>query len=458
MAAMDVTRRLVDLVAGTPSEAIGEAARVRAKGAFLDTLGVSLAGYDQEGPRMVAGMVLEQGGREEATVIGAGFRAPAVAAALANGTAAHALDYDDVTVNMRGHPSVALVPALLAVGEKLGSRGRDVLDAYVVGFEVECKLGRAIGAAHYAMGWHATSTLGTVGAAAACARLLGLDAGRTQNALGIAASLASGLQQNFGTQTKALHAGWAAHNGVAAAELAACGFEADPRALEGPSGFLRAMSGGAEFDADAAARGLGEPWEVVEPGMGVKLYPCCYATHRSIDAALAIRGQPGFDALEIEKVELHLSKGTLTPLMDRPAETGLEAKFSLEYCVAAALLNGPPKLGTFTDEAARRPEVRTLAMKVESMEDGPELAYPIEGWARAVVRQAGGRTFAAEVSVPRGDPRAPLSWDELGEKFRDCVTPALGHSGVGRALAMIEDFERLTDIRELAEALSGGGM
>ena len=181
------------------------------------------------------------------------------------------------------------MPAVFAMGEKLGSSGRDVIDAFVLGFEVECRLGRAIGGPHYALGWHATSTFGSLGAAAACARLMRLDPERTQTALAIAASLASGIRQNFGTMTKPLHAGWAARNGVIAAQLAQRGFSADAEALEGENGFLRAASGGAEYDPLAAVRSLGESWEIVSPGIGVKLYPCCYATHRAIDSALEAR-------------------------------------------------------------------------------------------------------------------------------------------------------------------------
>ena len=232
-------------------------------------------------------MVREQGGSTEASVFGHGFGAPAGEAALVNGTSAHALDFDDVNMSMRGHPSVPLLPAVLALGEKIGSSGRELIDAFVLGFEVECKLGRVIGAAHYALGWHATSTLGTLGAAAACARLLRLDMERTQIALGIAASLASGVRQNFGTMTKPLHAGWAARNGVIAATLADRGFTADSAAIEGESGLLHAASGGARLNSRALAS-LGDPWEIVSPGIGVKLYPCCYATHRAIDAALEI--------------------------------------------------------------------------------------------------------------------------------------------------------------------------
>ena len=454
---VNVTQRLAEFVACMPPEAIGPEAREQAKRAFLDTLGVTLAGCREEAALRVAGIVREQGGSDEATVIGPGFRVPASQAALANGTAAHALDYDDVTVNMRGHPSVPLFPAVLALGEKLGSSGREVLDAFVIGFEGECKLGRAIGEAHYALGWHATSTLGTIGAAAACARLLGLDAGRTRNALGIAASLASGLQVNFGTMTKPLHAGWAAHSGVLAVELAARGFEADAQALEGPGGFLNAMSGGAEIDVGAAVSGFGEPWEIVEPGIGVKLYPCCYATHRAIDAALKVRATAGFDANKVERIELHLSKKTLLPLIDRPPATGLEAKFSMEYCVVTALLHGPPSLGAFTNEKLAGPDVQSLLRRVEAIEYGPEMAYPIEGWARIIVLLGDGQFFEAEVDAPRGDPKRPLTWDDLAGKFRDCASGVLPEEQVEGAIAAIERLEEMADVRELISTVGDAG-
>lgn len=452
MAGVKVTQRLAEFVAGTSSEAIGDEVRERAKRAVVDTLGVMLAGSVEPAAHLVAQQVREQGGRQEATVIGAGFHAPAPQAALANGTAAHALDYDDVALNMRGHPSAPLLPALLALGGKLGSSGWGLLDAYVLGFEVECKVGRVIGEAHYALGWHATSTLGTVGAAAGCARLLELDAGQTRNALGIAASLASGLQANFGTMTKPLHAGWAAHNGVVAADLASRGFDASADVLEGSSGFLRAMTGGAAIDIEAAVRGLGEPLEVVDPGIGVKLYPCCYATHRSIDAALAVRGQPGFDAASIEQVVLHLSRGTLLPLIERPPESGLEAKFSMEYCVASALLDGAPGRSAFTDVAVGRADVLEMAHRVRAIEDGPEMAYPIEGWARILVR-AGGGEFEATIETPRGDPRNPLSWDELCAKFRDCAGAVLPPIRVEQVIALCGRLSELPNIAELTETV-----
>ena len=422
---------------------------------MLDTLGVALAGSREDVAKKVAELACAQGGIEEATLLGRPGKLPAAEAALVNGTAAHSLDYDDVQANMRGHPSVPLLPAVLALGEKFGASGRDVLDAFVIGFEIECKLGRAIGGPHYALGWHATSTLGTLGAAAACSRLLRLDAAQTQTALGIAASLASGVRQNFGTMTKPLHTGWAARNGVVAAALAAGGLTADARALEGENGFLRAMSGGAEIDAAAAVRDLGEPWEIISPGIAVKLYPCCYATHRAIDAAVAIRGASGAAIADAERVEVVVTPGTLSPLIRRLPETGLEAKFSMQYCVAAALIDGDVCFGTFGEAAVARAEVRRLMACVEVSEAGPQGQFPIEGSATVILYTADAVKHSRTVETPRGDPRNPLTWEQLLTKFRDCAGLALPEERIERAVELIERWDELPDVRETAAALSG---
>jgi len=452
---MGVTKRLAEFVACTPPEAITAEARTQARRAILDTLGVMLAGCREEASRIVAQMVREQAGVTEASVLGRGFRAPAAEAALVNGTSAHALDYDDVTVNMRGHPSAPLLPAVLALGEKLGASGRQVIEAFVLGFEVQSKVGRAVGAPHYALGWHATSTLGALGAAAACARLLRLDALRTQAAIGIAASLASGLRQNFGTMTKPLHAGWAARNGVVAVSLAERGFSADAEALEGESGFLRAASGGAGIDPDEAVTGLGDPWEIVSPGVGVKLYPCCYATHRAIDAALELREEHRLAAASVSRVKVTVSTGALMPLLTRPPATGLEAKFSLGYCVAAALLDGRVGLASFTDATVGRPEAQRLASRVEALEDGPPADFPIGGKAEVEVWTDGGSRYSRCVQMPRGDPQRPLTWDELAAKFRDCASGTLSAEATEKAIATIGALDEIADVRQLTALLAG---
>lgn len=453
---VNVSERLARLVAGTGPNHISPEARLQARRAILDTLGVILAGCHEEASRIIAEWVREQDGAGEASVLGHGFRAPVAEAALANGTSGHALDYDDVSISMRGHPSIPLLPAALALGEKLGSAGRDLIDAFILGFEVEAKLGRAIGRPHYALGWHATSTLGSLGAAAACAKLLRLDAWGAQMALGIAASLASGVRQNFGTMTKPLHAGWAARSGVVAATLAQRGFTADPQALEGPGGFLRAASGDADIDAKAAVDALGDPWEIVSPGVGVKLYPCCYATHRALDAALELRRAHVIEPARIQRVEAQVSGGTLLPLLRERPSTGLQGKFSLEYCLAAAFLDGQVTLATFTDEAVRRAEAQGLLSRVVLVEDQREMTFPIGGFAEVRVTTTDGNEYALRVDIPKGDPHRPLSWVELAAKFRDCTEAVLEPEVIERVTAAVEGLEELRDVSGLMAAPAVG--
>jgi 2-methylcitrate dehydratase PrpD len=453
-AAVKMTRRLAEFVACTPSGDIPDDAREQARRAFLDTLGVTLAGSREDASRIAAEMVREQGGVEEASALGFGFRAPASEAALVNGTSAHALDFDDVSMSMRGHPSVPLLPAVLALGEKLGSSGRDVGDAFVLGFEIECKIGRLIGAPHYELGWHPTATFGTLGASAACARLLRLDPDRTRMALGIAASLASGARRNFGSMTKPLHAGWAARNGIVAADLATRGFTADDAALEAPDGWLNAASGESPVDPSSIER-LGEPWEVVSPGIGVKLYPCCYFTHLSIDGALSIQPQVAPHLDKVEAIHISVSPGTMMVLQKTLPNTGLEGKFSLEYVVAAALADGEVTLRTFADEAVARPAVRAVMERVHITEDGPPSSAPIGGSSVVTVELAGGERIASErAEVPRGDPQNPLSWPQLADKFRDCAKPVLPSDQIEGAITQIETLDDLRDIRQLTEKLT----
>jgi 2-methylcitrate dehydratase PrpD len=259
---------------------------------------------------------------------------------------------------------------------------------------------------------------------------------------------------------KPLHVGRAAQNGVVAAELAARGFTADALALEGESGFLRAAAGGAETGGgqtpdrrvEAFVRDLGAPWEIVEPGIGVKLYPCCYATHRAIDAALEA-GSGSDPALTIGAIAVSVTPGTLIPLLPRPPATALEAKFSLEYCVAAALLDGRVGRDAFTDAAVKRPQVRDVMSRVQIVEAGERMNFPIEGIAEVRVTTPAG-DISARVETPRGDPRRPLSWDELAAKFRDCAAEVLPAGRVENVIALIERLDELPDVRELTAVLA----
>lgn len=445
------TARLGDfVVAGAPPPE----ARTRAAIAILDTVGVTLAGATEPASRIVQEVVATEGG-DACGVFGTLVRASAGSAALANGTAAHALDYDDMCFVSLAHPSAPLVPAVLAVGELVGASGSAVLDAYVVGFEIEGRLGDVMNPRHYQRGWHCTSTLGTIGVAAAVSRLLGLDATTAGSALAIAASEASGLKENFGTMVKPLHAGLAARNGVLAALLARGGMTASGLALDGPQGLLHAM------DSEQAALGdtiadLGQRWEVVETGITVKLYPSCAGTHPSLDAILDLRRREGFVADEVERIDIDVDSITPTILIhDRPA-TGLEGKFSMPFCAAAAVVDGRVGLDTFDTVSLTNPTVKTLmprvAMRVDPSLDG--VGAPLTQ-ARITIRLRDGRVLSQQANGARGYPTQPASDDELDAKFLACARRTLPETAAQRALGLLRTIGRMEDIRTLTKLLAG---
>jgi 2-methylcitrate dehydratase PrpD len=367
-------------------------------------------------------------------------------AALANGTAGHALDYDDVA--LEGHPSVVLVPAVLAEGERLGASGRDLITAYVAGYETWGELLDRDEDQHHGKGWHPTAVFGTVGAAAAAARLARLDPARTANALAIAASLAGGLVANFGSMTKPFHAGRAAQSGILAARLAGRGMTAAPDALEHPSGFLRALSpaGRVRVDGELAA---GRDWHIVRQGLNVKRYPVCYALHRAIDGMLAIRSRRPVAAGDVAEIEITLGRTQMVPLREHRPRTGLEAKFSAEFAMASALVAGRVGMGELTNEFVNQAAVQALFPKVRVTpvdEADPEdpLFAPAD---RVRVKLNDGATLEGEsVRYALGHARNPIGLDDLHAKFRDCVGDALAPDASARL------FERLSRLETQASA------
>jgi 2-methylcitrate dehydratase PrpD len=419
------------------------AARPRAAAAFLDTVGVTLAGA-AERPARVVQHVVATAGTGGSQVLGTAIRSNPADAALANGTAAHALDYDDMCFVSLAHPSAPLVPAALATAELHGASGCAALDAYVLGFEIEARLGRQMHPRHYQRGWHATSTLGTLGSAAAASRLLRLDRTATAHALAIAASAASGLKENFGTMVKPLHAGLAARNGVLAALLAEGGLTGSELALDGPQGFLAAMDG-AHTDLGDAAADLGTRWEILETGITVKLYPSCAGTHPALDGLLLLRHRERYAADDVEAIEVDVDSITPTILIhDRP------------YCAAAAVVHGRVGIDTFEPSALNDPAVRELmprvTMRVDPSFDG---AAPPLTQSRVTVRLRDGRTLTRMARGARGYPDQPASDDELATKFRACARRTLSEAATARALATIRNLEMATDVRDVTKLLAG---
>jgi len=428
------------------------AARAAAARAFLDTLGVALAGASEPAARSVARVVAADG-RGPCAIVGTAIRATASNAALANGTAAHALDFDDMCFVSLAHPSAPLVSAALAAGEAAGATGRALLDGYVVGFEIEGRLGRTMNPRHYHRGWHCTATIGTIGAAAAAARVFGLDAAATAHALAIAASEASGLKENFGTMVKPLHAGLAARNGVLAAQLAAAGMIASAAAIGGPQGLLAAMDSERPTLGDAIAD-LGTRWEILDTGITVKLYPSCAGTHPTLDALLDLRRRHGITAEDVEAIEIGVDPIVPTILIhDRPS-TGLEGKFSMPFCAAAAVVRGTIGIETFTPQCLRDPAVLDVQSRV-SMHVDPSLdpGAPPLTQSRVTVRLRDGRALAAFAKGARGYPEQPASDDELAAKFASCAASALPAAAVREALSALRHIERAGDIRGLTPLL-----
>jgi len=429
------------------------AARDRAAMAFRDTCGVMLAGVREPAARMAQGMAAEDG-TGSCRIAGTPLRSSAALAAFANGVAAHSLDYDDMCFVSLAHPSCALVPALLATGELVHARLPALLDAYVVGFELECRLGKVMNPRHYhRRGWHCTSSIGTLGAAAAAARVLGLDSSGVQNALGIAASSACGLKENMGSMVKPLHAGMAARNGVISAQLAQRGFTASPRALDGPQGYLAAMDS-EHATLDIAAADLAVRWEIVETGVTVKLYPSCAATHPPLDALMDMRRQEGLTPDQIETIDIEADSMTPRLLIHPNPATGLEAKFSMPFCAAAAVVF--PRLGidTFDVEHIANADVQRLMQRVTlRTNEAFDGAAPLSR-ARVTVRLRDGRTLSRLADGARGYP-GRLTDEELAAKFAACAVPALSQSAAAAAWAALINLGDIGDTRELTARLSG---
>ncbi len=457
---MSLTRTLADFITGFPTDRIPTEAFEVATRAVLDTLGVALAGSVEPPATLSARLAPDLPG---GTVLwGQNRRTNPAYAALVNGAAAHALDYDDVQHSLRGHPSAPVVPALFAAAEAAGRSGRDLLAAYVLADEVAGRLGEAVGAPHYVAGWHNTSTLGALAAAAGCARLLGLGPEETCRALGIAASMASGLKKNFGTMTKPLHAGLAARVGYEAATLAGLGFTADDAIFDGSLGFLSVYSAGGSVNPDALVDGLGQRWQVLDPGIAVKIYPCCAETHRALDAIFLLLAETPFGPQEVEAVEALVSP-VGTPLIHTSPKTGLEGKFSIEYCLAAAILDRKINLTTFTDPMVSRPEVRSLMAKVrrvwyDFLPVGSGLQDDLRSGTDVPLVKVylkDGRVLARRVEEPKGDPKNPVSWAELVGKFRDCAGRVLVSRSIDRLVELIRNLRDLPDLREVSTLLAG---
>ncbi len=461
-----LTRIISEFVVNASYDTLPGPAIVAAKRGVTDLLAVSLAGSCEPAPEILKQLAAVTTQQEEATIInGAGLKTTAPGAAYINGTMAHALDYDDVIhvgPLWMGHPSVAILPAVLAIAEKSNASGKQVLLAYCVGMEVYAKVGLLVGDKPYKEGWHNTSFIGTMAAVAGVAKVLNLNEQQLRRAFGIAASLAGGLRQNFGTMTKPLHAGIAARNGVEAVLLAAAGFTADENIFEAPLGFRNVFTAGradisqeipqgnATMSPAQFAASLGEPWTIYSPGAAFKICPSCRATHFGMEAALNFR-QRAADPLQIEEVECHVPNHMESVLFYHNPAAGLEGKFSLEYVLARTLLDGVPKIGDFTDERVNEPKIKQLISKIRWNSFEP--AAGTFGAPEFIIKLKDGTRFHSQVEFPRGEPENPVSAEVLVDKFRDCAGTVLSRKAVDEIERLISDLEHLENVSQLTDLL-----
>jgi 2-methylcitrate dehydratase PrpD len=458
------TATVARFLATTRLEDMTERTRTRGAQHLTDSLGVILAGTVSDLAAPLRRYLAASGDTGTAPIAGMASTASPTMAALCNGTLGHALDYDDANSAMRGHPSVPVLAALMAWPTERPVAGRDLLEAFIVGIEAATRVSQLLAITpDMPNGWHFTGTMGTFAAIAAVARLARLSEPQICTALGLAASLASGLHANFGTMTKPLHSGLAARNGLTAVQLTQAGTSACTLVLDGPNGLV-ATHGGPRGDLSGIASVLGAPFVFDEAPFGthLKLYPCCYAMHRALSAALQLTDGRAVRPEDVAVVQCRVLPHSMRPLKFSRPKTGLEGKFSMQYGLAAALLDGRIELSSFTDEAVMRPEIARLIGRIRVIEDEAcqvsadgtllpdSYSFTSRGFVEVTVILTDGSTRARRVYDAEGSAARPLDWPRVGQKFLDCaafadVDPILAE----RTLDRLRQIEGQTDLGPL---------
>jgi 2-methylcitrate dehydratase PrpD len=437
---VDVTRRIAEAGQAIRFEALPDDVVTRAKQCVLDWLGVTLAGADEPLTCILREEAREQGGYPQATLVGWGEKVATGQAALVNGAASHALDYDDVVSVMSGHPTVPVLPAVLALGERDRRSGRDAIAAFVAGFETECRIGAIVMPGHYGVGWHATATLGTFGAAAASAHLLGLDTERRQHALGIAGTQAAGMKSMFGTMCKPFHAGKAAANGLLAATLARRGFTSNPDVIETVQGFAATHT--ATFRPEMLDAWPADRFAIRE--VLFKYHAACFGTHATMEGVLRLKEEEGLHADHVDEITLRVPAGNLTMCNIHEPRTALEGKFSLRFTAALALGHGDTTEQAFTDERVTEWSLVQLRDRVRVV------AHETEAFSTEVhVRLMDGRELRRSVNMNVPESDLERQWGRLRAKFRSLAVPVIGEGQAAALEAMVLDLERVDDVGAL---------
>lgn len=452
---MEITTELARRLRAIRYEDLPHEVVRNAKGAILDTIGVTIAGSQED----CATRLMRVPGMSDAgpsLVFGHRFRTSALNAALVNGTSAHALDFDDVNIALGGHPSAPLVPALFALADITDASGKDLIAAFVAGFETTTRIGRSVNFHHYEKGWHPTVTIGVFGAAAASAHLLRLTEGETAVALAIAVSLASGVKANFGTMTKPLHVGHCARSGMFAAFLAREGYTANPLAFEHKQGYFNVFNGAGTFDAERIFAEWARPYDIERPGLGIKLYPCCGSTHCAIDGTLTLAAKYAIKPQDVERVDVRVHARRLVHINRPEPQSGLDAKFSLQYCVARALTDGKVIADHFEGEAFRDSAVRALAAKVHPepyTNTAPDLGDHYRVEFAVTLRSGTKHTHTQERPCGRS-PEDPTPPERLEAKFVSCAARVLDDDAVTKLLAALRDLENAPQVRDVASLIT----
>ncbi|MFC3205740.1 MmgE/PrpD family protein [Aquamicrobium soli] len=461
-----LTRYVAEFVVGTGLRDLPDDVVALGKKSILDGIGLALSGSVAHSGALVRRHLDDLGlAPGSATVIGAGRKVAPRFAAFANGVGIHADDYDDTQLAVAAdrvyglltHPTAPALPAALAMGETLGASGAAVMLAYHLGVEVECKIAEAIAPRHYQTGFHATATCGTFAAASAAASLLGLDVETTARALSIAGSQSAGLRENFGTMTKPFHAGRSSESGVAAAQFAAIGWTATDKILEAPRGFFSAAGGG--YDADAIRNRLGDPWTFANPGVSIKPHPSGSLTHPGMTEMARLIREHDIKAADVKHVRIGTNSNMPNALIHHRPQDELQAKFSMEFCMAILLLDRKAGLGEFTDATTQREDVKAMIEKVDFVvDDKAEKAGYHKMTTIIDITLNDGRVIHGEADFGKGSPANPMSYDEVANKFRENADHArLSRAAVDEVVSLVRDLESQPSLERLMALVAKAG-
>lgn len=441
---------------------IPDEVRTLATNHLVDGVAVMLAGATEDSGRLVRGHLREVGGKPQAAVLGSALRAPLQLAAWANGVAGHAMDYDDTQLatdpqsvyGLLTHPTVPVLAGALAAAEGTGASGAALLDAYIVGVEVACRIADAIAPRHYRDGFHSTATMGGFGAAAAAARLYGCDLDQTLRAFGLAATMGAGLREHFGTMTKPFHAGRAAESGLFAVLLARRGWTAATNILEARRGFYAAAAGG--FDATKISGALGRPYFLISPGISIKPYPSGSLSHPAQDVLLDLVRAHDLHAEQIERIDVGTNSHVPNALIHTRPTTALEGKFSLQFQMAIGVLDRAAGIAQFVDAKVRDPRARALMERVHVHVDPQIEALGYNEMRMTVaITLKDGRRLEGRADAARGHPRKPMSRADLTEKFLDCAALVMPGEQAATALAHLWDIRMIDQVADLVPMLTG---